>query len=141
LTLYLDASLLVSRFVLQPGTAAVDRLLESADDALAVSSFAAGELASALSRLVRMSELEPAQAREALDDFDSWVAGRAIEIETDDADVRLAATFVRRFELALRMPDALHLAACSRHGYSLVTLDARLARAAGELGLASIVPA
>lgn len=140
MSLYLDASVLVSRFVLQPGTAAVDRFLDSAEAPLVVSSYAAGEVASALSRLVRMGELSEAQAGEALNDLDAWIAGRAAEVESEDSDVRLAAALVRRFDLALRMPDAIHLAACQRYGFALVTLDDRLARAADRLGLGSVVP-
>ena len=44
--------------------------------------------------------------------------------------------YVRRFDLALRAPDALHLAIARRLDATLVTLDRRLAAAAGELGIA-----
>src|SRR5438270_314844 len=56
------------------------------------------------------------------------------------ADRRLAYAYVRRFDLALRAPDALHLAIAHRLNATLVTLDGRLERAAGQLGIAVEVP-
>jgi hypothetical protein len=56
------------------------------------------------------------------------------------ADVRLAVTYVRRFELALRAPDALHLAIARRLDATIVTLDRRLSAAAVELGIAVEAP-
>jgi len=44
------------------------------------------------------------------------------------------------FELRLRAPDALHLAIARRLDVSLVTLDRRMAAAAGELGIADGMP-
>jgi uncharacterized protein len=55
--------------------------------------------------------------------------------EIHAVDVRLAAAYVRRFDLALRAPDALHLAVAERLDVPLVTLDRRLATAARELGV------
>lgn len=52
----------------------------------------------------------------------------------------VAGVFVRRFDLALRVPDALHLAIVRRLGVALVTLDRRLATAAGEFGVAAEMP-
>ena len=51
------------------------------------------------------------------------------------SDIRLAAAYVRRFDLALRAPDALHPAVAERLSVPLVTLDRRLATAARELGV------
>ena len=55
-------------------------------------------------------------------------------------DVRLAYAYVRRFDLALRAPDALHIAIDRRLDVSLATVDRRLAAAAGELGVTVEVP-
>ena len=62
------------------------------------------------------------------------------EDDVHPADVRLAYSYVRRFGLALRAPDALHLAITHRLNATLVTLDRRLERAARELGIAVEVP-
>jgi hypothetical protein len=55
-------------------------------------------------------------------------------------DCRLANIFVRRFDLRLRVPDALHAAICRRLGMRLVTLDRRLAAAAWTLEIDVLVP-
>jgi hypothetical protein len=47
---------------------------------------------------------------------------------------------VRRFDLLLRAPDALHAAICRRLDLTLVTLDQRLAKAAREVGIEVNVP-
>jgi predicted nucleic acid-binding protein len=52
------------------------------------------------------------------------------------ADARLVYVYVRRFDLGLRAPDALHLAITRRLDATLVTLDRRLAAAANQLGVA-----
>ena len=100
-----------------------------------VSDFAAAEVASALSRLVRMDRLTMTEAKERLADFDDWRAGATERADMDAHDCRLANSYVRRFELKLRAPDALHAAICRRLGLRLVTLDRRLAAAARELGI------
>jgi predicted nucleic acid-binding protein len=56
--------------------------------------------------------------------------------EIHATDVRLASVYVRRFDLALRAPDALHVAIARRLDVALVTLDRRMAAAAVELGVA-----
>jgi uncharacterized protein len=60
--------------------------------------------------------------------------------EIHAVDVRLAAAYVRRFDLALRAPDALHLAIARRLDIALVTLDRRIMAAASDLGVALEVP-
>jgi predicted nucleic acid-binding protein len=102
---------------------------------LVVSEFAAAEVASALSRLVRTGLINPEDAVVRLSDFDAWRAGAAIEMDFQASDIRLAQVYVRRFDLMLRTPDALHVAACRRANHKLVTLDKRLAVAAKALGV------
>jgi uncharacterized protein len=70
-TQYLEASLLVPTIVAEPGSSAVDRFLLANTDELTVSEFAAAEVASALSRLVRMDRLTAAEAADRLADFDA----------------------------------------------------------------------
>jgi hypothetical protein len=74
-----------------------------------------------------------------LSDFDVWRATTR-QAEMHAADVRLAGAFVRKFDLALRVPDALHLAIARRLDSTLVTLDRRLATAGREIGIAVEVP-
>ncbi len=140
MSVYLDASVLVPRFVKEPGTAAVDAYLDRRTDELVISDFAAAEVASALSRLVRMRVLAEADAQMSLGDFEIWRAANSATADVHAADGRLAYAYVRRFDLTLRAPDALHLAIARRLEASLVTLDRRLASAARELGVAVVVP-
>ncbi len=138
--LYLDASVLISTIILEQSTAAVGEVLLACSDELMVSDFAAAEVASALSRLVRMGQLSITEAADRLADFDDWRAGTTGLADIDAHDCRLANTYVRRFELRLRAPDALHAAICRRLDLQLVTLDRRLAAAARELGIDVLVP-
>ena len=138
---YLDASVLVTRIVTEPGSVAVDAFLKSYEDSVGVSDFAAAEVTSAISRMVRTRMIAPDAAEEQLVDFDTWRSIRTDTIDIDPADAGLANTYVRRFDLMLRAPDALHAAICRRLGMTLVTLDRRLAKAAGTLGIDVIVPA
>ena len=138
--LYLDASVLIATIILEQSTAAVGEVLLACSDELMVSDFAAAEVASALSRLVRMGQLSTPEAADRLADFDDWRAGTTGLADIDAHDCRLANTYVRRFELRLRPPDALHAAICRRLDLQLVTLDRRLAAAARELGIDVLVP-
>lgn len=133
---YLDTSVLLPRIIEEPASAAVRRYLRDEGGDLLVSDFAAAELASAISRLVRMSLLEPSDATSRLDDFEIWRAATTSSIDLHTSDARLAYMFVRRFELMLRAPDAVHLAIARRVDATLVTLDRRLSNAARELGVA-----
>lgn len=138
---YLDASVLVPSIVVEETTRAVGSYLLATTADLVVSDFAVLEVASALSRLVRMGKLPPPDAAQRLADFDDWRAGSTEAVEIDANDCRAASNYVRRFELKLRAPDALHAAICNRLGLQLVTLDRRLAAAARELGNDVVIPA
>jgi len=135
MTAYLDASVLLPTLIEAPGSSAVDRYIESSIEDLVISEFAVAELASALSRMVRTRVMERDDASARLADFDAWRATAATDVDLQASDARLANIFVRRFDLMLRAPDALHAAICRRAGFLLVTLDRRLSLAAGELGV------
>jgi uncharacterized protein len=137
---YLDASLLVPRLVEEPRSADVDAYLAGVSEDLLISDFAAAEVASALSKLVRMRQIAAADASSALSDFEIWRAATSSSADVHAADVRFAYAYVRRFDLHLRAPDALHLAIVRRLDATLVTLDRRLATAAEALGIAVAVP-
>ncbi len=135
MSLYLDASALVPTLVKEGSSENVTTFLLAFSDDLAVSDFAAMEVSSALSRLVRTRFLSGETADELLRGFDSWRVAWAERIEIGAADFALADLIVRRFDLGLRAPDALHLAVCRRADHTLVTLDFRLVAAAAELGV------
>ena len=132
---YLDASVILPTLIEESASARVDQYLFSASEPLVVSEFAAAEVASALSRLVRMAHMDSGEAAARLASFDVWRAASTEDIDIRPADVRLAHLFVRRFDLMLRPPDALHAAVCRRADFLLVTMDKRLANAAEALGV------
>jgi uncharacterized protein len=136
LTCYLDASVMLPILIKEPASAAVDAFMSTVQQELWVSDFAAAEVASALSRLVRTGRLQATDGAARLSDFDVWRTAMTKPAEIHAVDVRLAGAYVRRFDLALRAPDALHVAMARRLDIPLVTLDRRLATAARELGVA-----
>jgi len=135
LSAYLDASVVLPRLIEEPASAAVRHHLTTHRQERLISDFTATEVASALSRLVRMGLLTDAEGSARLADFDAWRAVTSSPADVQASDARLAYAYVRRFELVLRTPDALHLAIARRLDATLVTLDRRLARAAQELGI------
>lgn len=141
MTLYLDASAIVPTLIEEASTAALDDFLAVADDPMVVSDFAAAEVVSAVSRLVRMLLMTRRAADELLGEFDVWRASATTGVEFSEADFRVANLFVRRFDLGLRAPDALHTAICRRADLTLVTLDRKLADAARALGVRVEIPA
>jgi predicted nucleic acid-binding protein len=104
-SLYLDASVIVSTMVDDGSSAVVEQFTKAAAEPLIV-----GE-------------------------FDAWRAAKTSNLDLQSADLRLSGAFVRRFKLGLRAPDALHAAVCQRGGHTLVTLAARLAAAAEAPGV------
>jgi len=140
LSAYLDASVVLPTLIAEPTTEAVYDCLGTGDRELLISDFAAAEVAAALSRLVRMALLTNADASVRLADFDAWRETMSSPVDIREADVRLAYIYVRRFDLGLRAPDALHLAIARRLDATLVTLDRRLADAAHELGVSIDIP-
>ena len=135
MSFYLDASVIVSTMVDEVSSVVVERFLKRAADPLIVGDFAAMEVASAMSRLVRMKSLAAEAAVIRLGEFDAWRAAKTSSLDFQPADLRLSGVFVRRFDLGLRAPDALHAAVCQRGGHTLVTLDTRLAASAEALGV------
>lgn len=140
MTVYLDASVLVPIFFDEPTSGTVDRFVNALNEVPSVSALVIGEVFSAVSRLVRMRQIDIECARVRLDDIDRWSANFTRSVDTEAIDIRLAASFIRRLTLNLRMPDAIHLATALRHGLTLATFDRRLADAARALDLAVVVP-
>lgn len=127
-------------YVPEASSTAVHAFADTVTENIFISDLAAGELASAVSRRVRMGELSADSARGRLALFDEWIASDTISLSLDNADIRRAAILIRRFDLKLLMPDAIHLALCERHELTLVTLDERLADASQALGIEVVVP-
>src|SRR6516162_5560011 len=74
LTWYLDASVMLPILVKEPASAVVDAFMATSEQELWVSDFAAAEVASALSRLVRTGRLQASDGEARLADLDVWRA-------------------------------------------------------------------
>ena len=136
-----DASAIIPLFVKQRWSARVDGFLGAGSTRPVVSDFAAGESVAGLLRLERIGELSPKAAAGAIADFDVWRLGHADAAECVAADIRLAAQLVRRVDLMLRMPDAIHFAIARRLALPLFTFDRRMRDAATNLGIGLEGPA
>lgn len=137
---YLDASILLAVLLEEPASADVDVWMSEIDLPLLVSDLAAAEVSSALSLAARMQREPTASAERRLADFDKWRTGSAVAVEIAPEDIRTADQFVRRFDLKLKAPDAIHAATAHRIGAILITLDHRLLYAASALGVEAFAP-
>src|SRR6516165_11749410 len=100
--MYLDASVLIAVLAEEPASAAVRRFLRAHREDRLISDFAAAEVASAISCLLRMRLLTEEEGSARLADFDVWRAAASSAADMHAADARLAYVYVRRFELRLR---------------------------------------
>ena len=135
MSVYLDASVLVSLFIPDTQSEQADRSLRTSAQALIVSDFAAAEFASGVSQLVRVRAVAASEARTTFSAFDEWVAREAERVQITNVDVANAATLLRSLKSPLRTPDALHLAIVQRTGSWLLTFDKAMAAAARALGI------
>lgn len=131
--------MLIPTLLREAATEAIRAYLASREERL-IRDFSAAEVASVLSRLVRMRLRTAAESAARLVDFAAWRAVISTAVDIHAADAGLAYSYTKRFDLRLRAPDALHLAIAHRHGATLVTLDRRLAQAAAALGILAHMP-
>jgi predicted nucleic acid-binding protein len=139
-SLYLDASVLVSLFVIDPTSARAEIFLAARLEQLIVSDFCAAEFSSAVARRVRMHTLTADEGRRAFANFDTWMARSVDRQQMTSADVEAANVTLRRLDVNLRAPDALHVMIAERVGATLVTFDAGMAVGARALGMAVAMP-
>ncbi|MGH6949877.1 MAG: type II toxin-antitoxin system VapC family toxin [Vitreimonas sp.] len=135
MSVYFDASVLVSLFVNDTLSVKAYKKLAQLAEPATVSDFGCAEFASALGKRVRMRDLTLRDARSALSAFDAWVSNHAFRVECDPLDILTCEAFLRRLDLPLRTPDALNIAIAHRLGLSLLTFDATMAKCARDLGL------
>ena len=136
MTIYLDSSVVVSIFVKDDFGASADAVLQRTQVTMVLADFAAAEFVSAIARLRRTGFLTLPAAREVIANFDRWRPGNTLAAETQPSDVRVADAFLRRLDLVLRTPDAIHLAIAQRLGAELVTFDEGMTDCARTLGIA-----
>lgn len=134
LTVYLDASVIVPLFMRDALTDRARQYLRNARPALLVSDLGAAEFSSAVARKVRMGELSTDEAQAAFSTFDIWIASETGRAQISPDDAPMAERFIRRLDLTLRAPDAMHIAMALRLGATLATFDKAMEDSARALG-------
>ena len=137
MSVYLDASVLVSLFINDSQTARADRFMRARPGAVVVSDFASAEFAAVVARKSRTGELHIEERDAVLADFDTWTRHTVRMAETTPNDIATAISFLRRRDVTLRAPDAINIALSQRLGASLATFDQRMARDAEVVGVAT----
>jgi predicted nucleic acid-binding protein len=135
LSVYFDASLIVSTLLPDALSGRADAYIRRELPTPIVSDFAATEVSAVIGVKLRRGVLDIAGARRALDEFDIWRSAVTTRCDLTTDDVAAADSFLRRLDLALRAPDALHLAIARRLGAPLATFDVRMSDAATALGI------
>lgn len=134
---YLDTNAIIGLLTADPLSARVGAVLRQSTDPLIFSDFAATEFSSVVGRKVRAGTVALQHARDALAILDQW-SNRVARVELVSGDISVADAFLRRLDLPLLAPDAIHIAIAQRLRATLVTFDRRMASAARALGLSVI---
>ena len=141
MNLYLDASVIIAVLLEETSSGAIDAFLRSSPASLTTSDFGIGECSAALVGLVGMSRKSPVQTNVLLAGLDRWIERSFDTFPIRTSDIDKATLLVRRFDLGLRLPDAIHVVTADRLDTTLITLDRRMAAAANALGIRCINPA
>lgn len=141
MTLYLDASALVSVIADEPSARRVFATVRASVDLPLISDFGRAEASSGLAKLIRTGRRSEEMVQSMYRTLDRWALDAAQPVGIDATDIAQAGEMVRRHDLSLRAPDAIHIAAAHRLGATLLTLDRGMARAAAVLGVPYLNPA
>ena len=140
MSFYLDANVLVALLTPDPLSERAEAFLSTGALGFFVSDFGAAEFVSVVGRRIRNLEITLADGRIALSNLDGWVARDAQRVESSAGDVAAADTYLRRLDLTLLTPDAIHIAIAARIGATIVTFDRAMAASARTLGMAVTTP-
>jgi predicted nucleic acid-binding protein len=133
---YLDSSVVIAYYVPEAKSARVQAMYERLTTPM-ISELVELELIAGLSLRIRTGDVERAQGEEVMTLFDEHLnAGLYSRLQLRAEHYRWARDAISRFDLPLKSPDALHLAAAQRGGLRLVTADRQLARNAASLDVA-----
>lgn len=132
---YLDTSFIISLLTLDVHTLRARQFLLNAAPILWISDFSTTEFAAVIARRVRTGIITSAAAVETFRTFETWAANQAALIAISPGDCTAATSYIRRLDLALQAPDAVHIAIAHRIGATLVTFDIQMAASASALGL------
>jgi uncharacterized protein len=137
--IYLDTSVLAPFYWTEALSETVAQLFQQHDH-LVISELSDVELISALSRRVRMGEIDRSVAQAIATKFQADLDAAFYEIVVVTSQhYRIAKNWMQRFDTPLRTLDALHLAIASELSISMVTADVGLARSAVHLNVAAQV--
>lgn len=100
-----------------------------------VSDWTHTEVASALSIKLRTGQLTIDERATALATWQQWQTANLHTLAVTPEHFRKAALFATQHDLSVRAGDALHLAIAAATGFTLVTFDATMAKAAPLLGI------
>jgi predicted nucleic acid-binding protein len=134
--IYLDTSALLPYYREEKNSQTIQSFLSSLNIPAGISDLTELEFASALSRWVRMEELNEAQASLVENAFKEDTRSnlfRRLSITTKQ--YRQAHKWISSGKTALRTLDALHLACSFGVGLEMVTCDEVLAKSADALGV------
>ncbi len=138
---YLDASAIVAIVANEPTKGGVEAILAHQNSLPVISDLCHSEASAAVTRLFRIGRIDQSRLAQVLFRLDDWalVTGDRRAIASTDIDA--ATALVRRRDVVLRTPDAIHIAAAHRLGATLLTLDRGMAKAAAALGVPYLNPA
>jgi uncharacterized protein len=139
-SLYLDTNIIIALLTPEPLSERAVEFLQNNPERLIVSDFAAAEFVSAIARRVRTRETTIEDARKDLADFEVWAARSTERTDLDPGDIGAATVYLRRLDLTLVTPDALHIAMARRLDATLVTFDRGMAAAARTLSMTVAIP-
>ncbi len=137
---YCDANIVIAIFVRETSSARIQSWVADPSVGVVISDLTVLEFTSAISRLIRERKLDSIEARSILSRFEFWRAALGRPLTITRQMFALARTIVEDAALGVRGPDALHLALLQVTGLPFATFDARLARAADAIGLATLEP-
>lgn len=141
MSFYIDASAILAVIGNEAASSIVDGVVRRPGVKTRISDLTLAECSAALARNGRVRRWSEVQTEQFYRDLDEWalVFGEGAEIAS--SDIADAIAFVRLPGLALRAPDAIHIAAARRLGATLLTLDHGMAQAAAVLDVPAINPA
>lgn len=132
---FLDASVVVAYYLEETYSDRVQEIYQRNADFF-LSGLVELEVYSTLSRQVRIGRLEFNLARQASVLFDEHLeAALYWRVNLQAAHYQWARDAIARFDLSLKAPDALHLAAAAIGRFRLITADRQLARNAEALNV------
>lgn len=135
MSFYLDTSVIINLLMPEPLSERAEAFAKANPTDLLVSDFAGAEFSSVIARRVRSREMTETEGHSALVDFDAWSRRATLRVAINPDDLVQVTMYLRRFDLPLKTPDAVHIAITSRTNAGLATFDRQMASAARTLGL------